>query len=468
MKKAALWGSLCLILTNFLLSCKKDNVTPETTDIPSIHAAALKAGTAKTDAYAGNDTWSLQSQLDAGDVTLIAGKTYNVTDLTVTHSLNLNGATINFTNTGYGFALWVRGGNVSITNGTIQGQWSSYMPGNPSGYGGIYVLANNCSISHVNIANFSSYGIVAGAVNGSKVTYCNISNTGYIGYFYDAESAATHGGVFSNNVIDRSMVPASTVTQMALGIRGSANNSSVTTTNWTITNNILKMPVLPASWTGACAEIRFCNNSYIANNVTTAGSMGLSMVACTGDVLENNTTSATKLEGIEFADCINCKTWNNKILSSYADGILIDGGTGSNGIQLNGDVISGTAQAGIHAYKKTINLTISGCKLSSTVVSPYAIELQQSSAVKILKTTMNGNGLGNTAVQLDNCPGGITMTGGSVSNFKSCAVNIYNSTAGLVTDNLSLSGVAITGVPRTLVQVLLNGGILGTNISLPQ
>jgi hypothetical protein len=466
MKKAVLWGSLCLILTNFLLSCKKDNVTPETTDISSTHASALKAGTSKTDAYVTDDTWSLQSQLNAGNVTLIAGKTYNVTDLTVTHSLNLNGATLNFTNTGYGFALWVRGVGVSITNGTINGQWNSSLPGNPSGYGGIYVLANSCTISNMTLANFSSYGIVAGPVNGSKVTYCNISNTGYIGYFYDAESASTHGGVFSNNVIDRSMVPASTVMQMALGIRGSANNSSVTTTNWTITNNIIKMPVMPTSWTGACAEMRFCNNSYIANNVTTAGSMGLSIVACNGDVLENNTTSATKLEGIEFADCINCKTWNNKILSSYADGILIDGGTGSNGIQLNGDVISGTAQAGIHAYKKTTNLTISGCKLSLTAASPYGIELQQSSAVTILNTTMNGNGLGNTALELDNCPGGVTMTGGSVSNFKSCFINVYNSTTGLITDNLNVSGVTVTNVPKMLVQVLLNGGILGTNINL--
>ena len=465
MKKTALWGSLCLILTNSLLSCKKDNVTPETTNASSMHTA-LKAGIAKTNAYVTDDTWSLQSQLDAGDVTLVAGKTYNVTDLTVTHNLNLNGATINFTNTGYGFALWVQGGNVSITNGTITGQWNNNMPGDPSGYGGINVQANNCSISYVTLANFSSYGIVAGPVNGSKVTYCNISNTGYIGYFYDAESASTHGGVFSNNVIDRSMVPASTVTQMALGIRGSANNPNVTTTNWTITNNILKMPVMPTSWTGACAEMRACNNSYIANNVTTAGSMGLSIVACNGTVLENNTTSATKLEGIEFADCVNCKTWNNTILSSYADGILIDGGTGSNGIQLNGDVISGTAQACIHAYKKTTNLTVSGCKLSTTIASPFGIELQQSSAVKIVNTTMNGNGMGNIALELDNCPGGITMTGGSVSNFKSCVVNIYNSTAGLVTDNVGISGVTVTGVPKTVVQVLLNGGVLGSNLSL--
>jgi hypothetical protein len=250
MKKTALWGSVCLILATSVYSCKKDAITPQATSDSGSHAAGLDAGTAKTEAVITDDTRTLQTQLNAGNVTLTASKIYNITSLKVSHALNLNGATLNCTNTSYGFAITMNGYGASVTNGTIKGKWSCILPGNSSGYGGIYILASHCSVSHVNISSFSAYGIVVGPVNSSSVTYCNISNTGYIGYFYDAESASTVGGTFSNNVVDRSMVPASTIQQMAIGVRGSLNNPKVTTSNWTITNNVLKMPVYASRLVG--------------------------------------------------------------------------------------------------------------------------------------------------------------------------------------------------------------------------
>jgi hypothetical protein len=468
MKKTAFWGSVCLILATSMYSCKKDSVTPEANTAPTstINTAALNAGTAKTDAAIVDDTRTLQTQLNAGNVTLTAGKTYNITNLKVSHALNLNGATLNCTTTSYGFAITMNGYGASVTNGTIKGKWSSYSRGNASGYSGMYILASHCSVSHVNISSFSGYGIVVSAVNSSSVTYCNISNTGYIGYFYDAESKSTSGGKFSNNVVDRSMVPASTIQQMAIGIRGSLTNPRVTTSNWTITNNVLKMPSMPYDWSAETAEIRYCNNAYIANNVTTGGSIGLSLVFCTGDVLQNNTTSGAKLEGIEFADCNNCKTWNNVVPSSHGAGILLDGNNGCNGVQLNGDKISGTVQECIHAFKKTRNLTVTSCTLTSATKGTYGINLQNSNGVKIQSNKINGNGLANAAVVVDNCPGNITLTGGSVANFKSCVVSIYNSTYGLKTDNVYMSGVAVSGTPKKLNSVLMNGGSLGSNVKL--
>lgn len=466
MKKTAFWGSVCLILATSMYSCKKDAVTPQATSDSLSHSTTLNAGAANTKAVITDDTRSLQTQLNAGNVTLTAGKTYNITNLKVSHALNLNGATLNCTSTSYGFAITMNGYGASVTNGAIKGRWSNTLAGNASGYSGIYVLASHCSVSHVNISSFSGYGIVVGAVNSSSVTYCNISNTGYIGYFYDAESNSTVGGTFSNNVVDRSMVPASTIQQMAIGIRGSLTNPKVTTSNWTITNNVLKMPAMPSDWSAETAEIRYCNNAYVANNVTTGGSIGLSMVFCTGDVLQNNTTSGAKLEGIEFADCNNCKTWNNVVPSSVGVGILLDGNAGCNGIQLNGDKISGTAKECIQAFKKTRNLTVSSCSLTSAASGTFGINLQNSTGVKIQNNKINGNGLGNIAVEVDNCPGNITVTGGSVSNFKLSVVSIYNSTYGLKTDNVTMSGVAVSGTPKTLNSVLMNGGSLGSNIKL--
>jgi hypothetical protein len=223
---------------------------------------------------------------------------------------------------------------------------------------------------------------------------------------------------------------------------------------------------MPADWSAENAEIRYCNNAYIANNVTTGGSIGLSIVYCTGNVLQNNTTGSAKLEGIEFANCINCKTWNNIVPSSFGVGILMDGNTGCNGIQLNGDKISGTTLECIQAYKKTQNLTISACTLTSATKGTYGINLQASNGVKIQNNKINGNGLGAIAVVIDNCPGNITLTGGSISNFKTCAVSIYNSTRGLTTNNVTMSGVTVSGTPATWMPVLTNGGLLGSNIHL--
>jgi len=466
MKKTALWGSLCLILATSMYSCKKEATTLQATSDSGSHTAALNAGATITNATVTDDTRALQTQLNAGNVTLTAGKIYNITGLTVTHALNLNGATLNFTGTSYGFAILMKGYGASVTNGSIKGQWSSASPGNPSGYSGIYILADHCSVSYVNVSSFSAYGIVAGAVNSSSVTHCNISNTGYIGYFYDAESTSTVGGIFSNNVVDRSMVPASAVQQMAIGVRGSINNPNVTTTNWTITNNVLKMPAMPADWSAECAEIRYCNSAYVANNTTTGGSIGISMVYSKGSVLQNNNTGGAQLEGIEFADCTSCKTWNNVIPSSSGVGILLDGSVGCNGLQLNGDIISGTKKECIQAFTKTQNLNISACKLTSGTAGTFGINLMGSKGVVIKNCALSGNSLGKIAVEVDNCPGNISISGGSVSNFTSCVVSIYNSTAGLVTSNVTMSGVTVSGTPKLYAPFLTNGGLLGTGISV--
>src|SRR6185312_15955017 len=226
MKKLALAALSCLVLAALIYTCKKNNVA-DNGEGANARSSKLKVTTAAT---VTDDTKSLQSLINAGNVTLTAGKTYHVTSLNVTHSINMNGATIVMTSTGtYTFALRVTVSGVSITNGTISGAWSNTAAGNANGYSGIYVLAGKCTISHVNLSSFSAYGIVVGPYSGTVVIYCNISNTGYIGFFYDAESASTSGGIFSNNTVDRSMVPAATVQQMAIGVRGSVSKPTITT-----------------------------------------------------------------------------------------------------------------------------------------------------------------------------------------------------------------------------------------------
>jgi Right handed beta helix region len=410
----------------------------------------------------GDDTKTLQQLLNAGDVTLVAGKTYNITGLSVPHAFNLNGASINMTKS-YGAAIRLTATGASISNGTLTGTWSNTTPGDPNGGYGIMMSANNTSVSHISISSFASYGITTSPVNNISVTNCFIANTGYIGFYFDPETALTSGGTFSNNTVDRSMVPASSVQEEGVAIRGSAHNMAITTSNWTISGNTIKMPARPASIDAECMEVRSILNSTISNNTFTAGSIGCSVVEASNITVSGNKLSGSSLEAIEFADCKTSASLNNVITSSLNVGELIDGGVGSNGITITNDVISGTTAECIHTYLGTQNVTITGCTLSAPK-GASAINLQATTNVKIVNTIFNGNSVATEAIILDTCPGNLTINGGSISNFKSCVIAIYNVKAGLTTNNVTMTGVKVTGVVRALSSDVENGAILGSNI----
>ena len=412
----------------------------------------------------GDDTKTLQQLLNAGNVTLTAGKTYNITGLWVPHSLNLNGASINMINTNkWATAITLSAAGASISNGNLTGTWSNSTPGDPNGVMGIEAKANNCSVLHVNISSFASFGILVGPYNNTSVTYCSIANTGYIGFYFDAETAITSGGTFSNNIVDRSMVPAAKILQPAVAIRGSTAISNITTSNWTISGNTLKMPVSPSNMSAECIEVRNMLSSTISNNTFSAGSIGCSSVTCSNITVSSNKLSGSTEEAIEFADCNTSVSQNNIITSTRNVGELLDGDNGCNGITITNDVVSGTTKECIHAYLNTKNVTITGCALTAAN-GAMAINLQATSNVKIANTVFNGNGVATEAVMLDTCPGNLTITGGSISNFKTCVIAIYNVKSGLTTNNITMSGVTVTGVARALASDVENGAILGSNI----
>ena len=413
--------------------------------------------------YQDDDTIMLQNMLDNGDVMLPAGRSYNVTSLTVNHKLNLNGDTINMITT-TGVAIKMTADGASIANGTIKGQWDPVTRENiDRGSSAILINNDNCIINKVHITGFSAYGIITGGpFNKPVITNNFIEKTGYISFFFDAESKVTVGGIFSNNVIDRSMLPPETVKELAVGIRGSTKNG-VTTSNWTISRNIIKMPLIPKDWTAECIEIRHCTNCNITNNKLVGGSIGLSVVVSPNALLSHNQTLRSKLQGIEICESHYSIVKNNSVNGSKQEGILIDGDAGSNNVQLINDTIKNTDQACIHAYLKTKNLLISNCVLNAR---GKGIELQNSSMVTIRNNKIHGEDTATTAVMVDSSPGGVLITGGSVSNFKHGAVTIYSRTSGLVTDNVHMTGVAVSKTPPGLKSTLENGAVLGRNINI--
>ncbi|MFB9845111.1 right-handed parallel beta-helix repeat-containing protein [Mucilaginibacter ginsenosidivorans] len=437
--------------------------TPPTTTTPP--PATTATPTMMTGIYADgvhDDTQALQKYLNVGDVTLAPGKTYNVTGLRVTYDFDLNGSTIHMTRTsGTGISLVTNG--ATVTNGSVTGIWSSSALGNPNGVQGMAIYADNVSISNVTVSSFPSYGIVVvGAHNNPSVTNCTITSNGYIGFYFDAETANTSGGVFSNNLVDQSMLPAATISESGAAIRGSSSNG-ITTSNWTITGNTFKMPVKPTNWSAEGIEVRYMTNSVISNNTFIAGSIGCSVVRSSGITVSANQFSGSDAEALEFADCKLCSTKSNVITSAFNIGILLDGSGGSSDITLNSDVISGTGSDCIEAYKGCLNVTVTNCTLTAAK-SGKAINLMATSGVKIQNSVFIGNSVASMAVMLDTCPGNFSMTGGSVTNFKSCVITIYSNQSGLVTNNVIMSGVTVSGVPTALAKVVGNGASVGSNV----
>ena len=459
MKKTALLGSLCVVLGLSFTSCKKDNVNPDT---PTADSTAFKTDAMLSNATTSDDTYTLQNQLNAGNVTLTAGRIYNVSSLKITHALNLNGATLNVTSTS-GYPIRLSGYGASIKNGTVKGKWTVSQPINAYGATGLYISADNCSITGLTISGFASYGILAGAVNKPYVDHCVIKNIGYLGFYFDAETKLTSGGVFTHNIVDMSNVPASTVSESAVAIRGSSNNASITTSGWTVSANTIKMPYKPSNWDAECLEVRNMINSTISANTFTNGSIGCSVVRSSDVSVTWNQFSGSTEEALEFADCKSSSSQNNTITSSLGVGILVDGATGCTGISSSNDKISGTAAECVQAYYNTSYLVISGGTFTPGA-NQKAINLQHTNQVKITNTTFRGNGTASMAIMLDNCPGNLALTGGSVSNFKSSVVSIYNSQKGMTTSNVTMSGVTVTGVPKALITVLESGTYLGSNI----
>ena len=245
-----------------------------------------------------------------------AGKTYTVSSsLIVNKSVNFNGDIINYTGTAGG-CLLIKTAGVVVQNGLILGTFSptaTFTAG--TGPSGIVIYADNVTVTKMNIKNITNYGIV---VSGARVkpiiTYNNIINTGYIGFYYDSE-AATAGGSFSNNVVNRSLIPAATVHQPAVAIRGSVQGTTNLTTGWTIANNTISMPLKPTDQSAACLEVRAGSGCTVTGNVFNQSTIGTSLVRSTGTIVSYNKMMKVALgaaeelakEGIE-AEVIDLRT----------------------------------------------------------------------------------------------------------------------------------------------------------------
>jgi len=412
-----------------------------------------------------DDTAIVQAMITAG-TPFPTGKTYTVSSsLTVNKSVNLNGDVINC-NQAAGGCMLVQTAGVIVQNGTLNGTLTpttTFTAG--SGPSGITIYADNVTITKMTIQNVTNYGIVvSGARNRPVITYNNILNTGYIGFFYDSE-AATTGGTITNNVINRGQIPPASVHQPAIAIRAVGSGTTPVTTGWNIAYNTLIMPLNPTDWTAECIEVRTVANSTIVGNVCNQSTIGVSMVRCNAVTVSGNKFTNAQLEAIEVADSNNSICTNN-VITGGGLGYLFDGPVGSLNTTITGDQITGTTKDCIQAITGTQNVKIANATLAAGT-NAKALNLVGTTGVTVTGTKITGNNsAGQTAVYLTNCAGNLTINGGTISNFAKCILYISNSASNLVTDNIAVSGNTVSGVVTPMGSYLLNGSKVGTNVKV--
>ena len=410
----------------------------------------------------GDDTNFLQTLFNAGNCTLIAGHAYTVSGaLTATHTVNMNSASITTTLSSGPVIILSCGG--SINGGTLKGTWNYLTPYNPGGGSGIKITCDNASVTFMTITQFSAYGIVcSSAVNGPTITNNNLNKIGYIAFSYIPNATKT-GGIFNNNVVDRSMIPAANIHQPAIAIRGSNTVRTDTISGWTVSYNSVLMPLNPTDFSAECIDMWGAKNSTISNNTASGGSIGISSAFSSNVTTIRNKLTFQNQEGIEIHDNKNCSSnYDNANETAAQQGaVLLDGAVGCNHITLNNDTLTNPASSAVHAYFNTTYLYLNGCVLSS---HHTGVDAQQSNFIFSTNTSIDcGSFSGTSGYYLDTSPGNLTIQGGSITHCTNAVFANYSNGTPAVVDNIYGYCVTLTGVTTQFGSAFSGGAHYGVN-----
>jgi len=402
-----------------------------------------------------DDTADLQSMINKGDVTLPANHApYSITNIRLTHSLNLNGNIINCT-LSVGAAITTHAPGVKLSNGEIVGMSDAT---NPGGSSALEMNGDNDTVDHVYIHKFTAYAIFGGDGNSPLVTNSKLTDIGYSCIFFVSHKYSIKGGIIANNLFDRSMLSPLTVTEGALMLRGGVK---LTSAHWLVHDNIFKMPLSPKDITSECFELRRAPNTAIYNNTCIGGSIGISVVDNDFVSTYNNKCTQQHEEGIEYANSSHGMIRDNVISDQLGFAVLIDGFAPQSCEYdtLENNTMMRCQNHAVELFKDTHHIYFNNCTINA---SKSAIYLQGAHDVYITNCKFTGNGYGSTAVFLDNSAGNVHVKGGSISKFEH-KLFIYGTKA-VTSDNVHFEGVKSANNINESDKNLKNGAAIGTNI----
>lgn len=405
-----------------------------------------------------DDTTTLQNQLSEGPVKLTAGHgVYYVTTLTAYHNLDLNGNTLQSSATS-GAIVTVPSKRIKISNGKIIGV--SDVAGNIAGvrYGD---KCDSDSLVNIKILKVSGSALFGNDNNHATAINCNLSS-GYIATAFYTVTKDVYGITLIADTFDRSQLKASTITEAAMIIRGSGDNS-FRMKKAVVAFCLFKMPynpinaANPSNKSAECSEVRYIDSSYFYKCTCNGGTEGFSVVGSKGGVTISTSTFLNQnLAGIEYTAPGNGAIENCSVTDQLKYGILLDYGASNMTI---------TNTSVIHCANYNYNITIASNNttiIGGQIICPYrGISLSQSSGLHLNGVTMKPETYrgqtGTIGIVLDTSTGDLDVTGGAISGFSARAITYYSSTH-IAVNSIHMQMVNTTGTPGGL----LNNSPAGT------
>jgi len=452
----------------------------ELTDLAAVAAVAAAAGivlaapAASGDATGAADTAALAALLTAAvpgdEIRLRPNSTYIVTGLTVPAGVALvgggTGTVVKLKNAGNASVVTLSGAGARLANLQVDGNKANQTSSLTGG--AVVVSADDVTVDSVTVVNAFGIGIYAVNCNRPKITGNTVTDSGYIGIFYETNSVAVAdvtGGLIADNLVDRSAVGVGIV-EGGIKVHGYVANSRLVTRTRIVRNRVV-MPTNPTSAAAICIEVYGgAPYSVIANNVTAGGSMGVSVDTSDNTAVNGNTVFGHKAYGVEVASSNYAAVVGNTIDGNDAvvgsQGVILDG-TASTHAAIVGNAIRRVKGSGIHVQGGATFFAITGNVVQMTYAD-YAINLSSSSGV-VSGNTLDGNSVGVKGVFIDTCDH-IAVIGNTIRSFTQNGIMIYATTA-VTLDFILIAGNLIHHTAGTQLGTQLSGGAaLGTSCNV--
>jgi parallel beta-helix repeat protein len=408
-------------------------------------------GNGKKDATA-----AIQKALNAGAgkrVVVHAG-TYRVRQLVITTPTTLAldfGATLLLAPGTNATLLRVRAAGAIVTGrGTLDGNRSQNSSGS-----GIRVSADCATIDNVRILNTRNYGIYAANVNGLHVSRASVTGTGDIGIFAEATSGALTNTVIEHSRVDRSTEGASIVEG---GIKVHRSGGAVSGVR--ISRNIVVMPKGPQDQKAIAIETwGGVSGAGVQNNVTTGGSMGISLSRTTNGSVVGNAVSGMSLYGIELASSSSTSVSGNTVrCGGYTPkGIVLSNQDPANDT-ISGNVVEGCTSRGIQLNHGSNGAQLVGNRINQS--QGYAIDVVSSRNVAIANNMVDGGGTAQKAL-LVNASSDMDVRGNTFSNMSQNGVLLYGAYP-VVLDKITIVSNTFSRTNVAYGTQLSGGATLGT------
>lgn len=418
-----------------------------------------------------DDTAAVQALVNSTTNASLSARTYIISG-TITipsgHNLDMTAANINCALTS-GPLFRLLGSN-TLQGGTLTGSWN---PTTSIGtVSAVVIQGSSITVTGITLRNFSLYGVVCNAnVSHVSITHNSITNTGLNSIFYNSNANGATDVHIDYNNIDRSAIPASTVTEAAIILRAANGNDSASVhyymTNSSVNHNQVIMPLNPSSAAAECHEMRQCDGCQVIGNNFTNSSIGISFARCRNIICRDNKVTNAKLEAFEIGHTYRTKCLRDTVIGTPGDGFLFDGYLppaqviGSNTDTLAYCYVRGAAYSAVHTGINTRDIVLTRNDLQCT---KFVIDMQSTTNIHFDHNKLDGlSGSGSVILQNDIGLGRIYFTHDTLQN-ASFAVKSYNVTTGAVVDSILGLNCKLTSITTQFGSFFLNGAHYGPDV----